>query len=125
MMDAKTRRKLEEDAKKAEEKRKKEEAARKLRIAAKEAQNPKKRVALRVEQQRMAGDADIVTKVPMRKNATAGGYGKLQIPVVDVRKLQSQSLGLNVGSKTFGAIYALACDRDKMQAWENYALGPE
>lgn len=123
--DAKTQRKMEEDAKQAAEIRKKDEAARKLRVAAKEAQNPKRRVALRTEQQRLAGEADISTKVPMRKNCVPGGYGNLNIPMVDVRMLQQKSLGLNVGGQNFNAIYSLACDAERTKAWEKYALGPE
>lgn len=123
--DAKTRKKMEEDSRRAAEQKVKDEKTRKLRQAAKEAQNPKRRVWLRVEQQRLASDADIVTKVPMRKLEATGGYGTLSIPMVDVHKLQATSLGLNVGAGNFNAINELFCDHERRQAWEMYALGPQ
>jgi len=125
IMDAKARAKMEEEFRRAEEKRKRDEATRKLRQAAKEAQNPKRRVAIRLEQQRMASEADIAAKVPMKNIEAGGGYGD-RVPMVDIRLLQSKALGLNLGgSRTFGAIYGLACDKERIQAWEANALGPE
>lgn len=108
--DAKMQKRKEEDWKKAEEKRKLDEAQRKLRQAAKEAQNPKRRVALRVEQQRLASDADINegrTRVRMKRMQVKGGYESHKIQLVDVQLLQNQCVGLNVGSKTFDTIYEL------------------
>lgn len=86
---------------------------------------PKRRVAIRVEQQRLASDADITSRVPMRKAIVPGGYGNLNIPMVDLRMLQNKAIGMKLGGNSYNTIYGLACDQEKRQAWETYALGPE
>lgn len=115
----------EEDRRRAEEKRKREEAARKLRQQAKEAQNPKKRVQLQIERQRLSSDADLTSKVPMRRIEVPGDYGPEFVSMVDIRLLEARALGLNVGSMTFNSIYGLACDQEKRRAWELEAFGPD
>lgn len=123
VVDSKTRKKMELEARLAEEKRKKDEATRKLRQAAKEAQNPKRRVALKMETFRAATNADIAVKVPTKSYIADGGSGPELVPMVDIRLLQSKAIGLN-GAGTFKAIYEIACDHEKSNAWEIYALGP-
>lgn len=125
IMDARTRKRLEEKNRELEKQRREEEEERRLRTEAKEAQNPRRRVALRMEQQRLMSDPKLAARVPMRNMPVPGGdVDEKPVPVVDVLKLQQMSLGLNLGNKTFHGIYSLALQRDKEQAWEEYALGP-
>lgn len=125
VVDTKTKKELERERQRAEELRKRAEHERHLREQAKEAQNPKKRVALQVEQQREFGDHDLIDQVPMVLHETPGADGPARIPLVNIRLIQARSLGLNFGSLSFDSIYKLACKAEKRAAWEENAFGAD
>jgi len=123
--DLKSRREVERELKRQEELRKRAEHERRLREQAKEAQNPKKRVLLRVEQQREFGGDEIMQNVPMVLHEVRGDDGNDKIPIVNVKMLQARSIGLNIGNPSFKSVYELAGHQQRRGAWEQKAFGRE
>jgi len=106
----------------AEEKRKKEALRQvKLRQMAKEAQNPKRRIALRLDECREFG-SKTQDAVPMRSFVDYGGFAQESLEVVDVSAMQARCLGL-IGAK--GGVKGLTEEKaraDSCRRWEKDAL---
>eukprot|EP00928_Gymnodinium_smaydae_P042015 TRINITY_DN28366_c0_g2_i1.p1 TRINITY_DN28366_c0_g2~~TRINITY_DN28366_c0_g2_i1.p1 ORF type:complete len:736 (+),score=170.58 TRINITY_DN28366_c0_g2_i1:87-2210(+) len=109
-----------EEQRRAEERRRRAERERKLRQQEKECQNPKRRVALKVEhgrefaQERAEAEAEAGVRCPTRTVYARGGMASERIEVVNVPALQARCLGLSAGASELKTVLMFA-DMEKQR----------
>jgi len=105
--------------------RKKADRDRRLREAAKEARNPKRRVALELERRREnpISDEEKPHPIPMQLIQIPGPAGVKMISTVDVALLRARCLGIDCGAGGYETLKELSIEAEKSLRWEAEFLG--
>lgn len=120
-----------EEEQRAEEEKRKKEAMRlaKIRQMAADAQHPKKRVQLRLDEFRefrtKGQGLEVPQRVPMRAILDPSGSCKMRCEVVDVNAIQVGCLGLRSSRCGVSGLLEEKQRADSVKRWETEAFGPD